>query len=67
MFTQLFARRGLVHVQPRNVVNLSATLRRAYSTPRNLSEGEQNIYAKLTDKFQPTELAVQDVSGAFVH
>ncbi|KAI0347022.1 bola-like protein, partial [Trametopsis cervina] len=28
-----------------------------------LSEGERDIYAKLTDRFSPSELAVQDVSG----
>jgi hypothetical protein len=31
--------------------------------PTNLSEGEKLIYEKLTDKFLPTELAVQDISG----
>lgn len=31
--------------------------------PSNLSEGEQNIYAKLTAKFTPSQLQVQDVSG----
>ncbi|KIK42973.1 hypothetical protein CY34DRAFT_804291 [Suillus luteus UH-Slu-Lm8-n1] len=31
--------------------------------PANLSEGERLIYEKLTDKFLPTELAVQDISG----
>jgi hypothetical protein len=34
------------------------------STPSSdLSEGEQNIYAKLTAKFTPSQLQVQDVSG----
>jgi hypothetical protein len=28
-----------------------------------LSEGERTIYTKLEDKFTPTELLVQDVSG----
>ena len=32
--------------------------------PSNLSEGEQNIYAKLTEKFTPSHVQVQDVSGA---
>ncbi|KAI0092574.1 bola protein, partial [Irpex rosettiformis] len=27
------------------------------------SDGEKDIHAKLTDRFNPTELAVQDVSG----
>ncbi|KAG2151858.1 bola protein [Suillus cothurnatus] len=31
--------------------------------PASLSEGEKLIYDKLTDKFLPTELAVQDISG----
>jgi len=31
--------------------------------PRELSEGEQTICAKLTDRFAPSELLVQDVSG----
>ncbi|KAG1753681.1 bola-like protein [Suillus paluster] len=31
--------------------------------PANLSEGEKLIFNKLTDKFSPTELAVQDISG----
>ncbi|KAJ8588756.1 bola-like protein [Rhizopogon salebrosus TDB-379] len=32
-------------------------------SPANLSEGENLIYKKLTDKFSPTELDVQDISG----
>ncbi|PBL02168.1 bola-like protein [Armillaria gallica] len=31
--------------------------------PTDLSEGEQNIYSKLTQKFSPSQLQVQDVSG----
>ncbi|ESK93784.1 hypothetical protein Moror_1064 [Moniliophthora roreri MCA 2997] len=31
--------------------------------PSDLSEGEQNIYAKLTERFTPSQLQVQDVSG----
>lgn len=39
--------------------------RRAYVTPPpNLDEGEQGIFAKLSEKFSPTELQVMDVSGA---
>jgi len=30
---------------------------------RELSEGEQTIHVKLTDRFAPSELLVQDVSG----
>lgn len=45
----------------------AATQRNAKASngpPSNLSEGEQNIYAKLTAKFTPSEVQVQDVSGA---
>ncbi|CCM01041.1 uncharacterized protein FIBRA_03089 [Fibroporia radiculosa] len=39
-------------------------LARGYvAAPQNLSEGENTIYAKLTEKFSPSELQVQDVSG----
>ncbi|KAI0775420.1 bola protein, partial [Irpex lacteus] len=31
--------------------------------PSGLNDGEKNIYNKLSEKFKPTELAVQDVSG----
>jgi len=34
------------------------------SSPSNLDEGEQAIYDKLSERFQPSELLVQDVSGA---
>ncbi|KAF8803791.1 bola-like protein, partial [Phlegmacium glaucopus] len=36
---------------------------KAFNHFSNLSEGEQNIYAKLTAKFTPSQLQVQDVSG----
>jgi hypothetical protein len=32
--------------------------------PPELDDGEKNIFAKLTDTFAPSELQVQDVSGA---
>lgn len=32
-------------------------------TTAALSEGEQNIYSKLSQKFSPSQLQVQDVSG----
>ncbi|CAA7260254.1 unnamed protein product [Cyclocybe aegerita] len=35
----------------------------ADAPPPGLSEGEQHIYAKLTEKFAPSQLQVQDVSG----
>ena len=34
------------------------------SPPSKLNEGEQVIYDKLSERFQPSELLVQDVSGA---
>ena len=33
------------------------------SSPSKLDEGEQVIYDKLSERFQPSELLVQDVSG----
>jgi len=44
----------------------AATQRNAKASdgpPSNLSEGEQNIYTKLTAKFTPSRVQVQDVSG----
>ncbi|ETW84476.1 hypothetical protein HETIRDRAFT_17930, partial [Heterobasidion irregulare TC 32-1] len=35
----------------------------ASSPPPNLDSGEQVIYHKLTERFKPSELLVQDVSG----
>ncbi|GJE84741.1 bola-like protein [Phanerochaete sordida] len=35
----------------------------AVPPPQGKDEGELNIYNKLNDRFDPTELAVQDVSG----
>lgn len=63
MLAFTFARRRLAQVSHRNVV--AAALPRFYVTqpPPGLDEGEQNIYKKLTSKFSPSELAVQDVSG----
>ncbi|KAK7060267.1 hypothetical protein VNI00_001032 [Paramarasmius palmivorus] len=43
-----------------------ASVRYNQSTPQppsGLSEGEQHIYAKLTERFTPSQLQVQDVSG----
>ncbi|KAF9569395.1 bola-like protein [Agrocybe pediades] len=41
---------------------LSAAPKSSSATP-GLSEGEQLIHDKLTEKFQPSQLQVQDVSG----
>lgn len=42
--------------------------RHAYSTapspPIGLDQGERNIYSKLASRFQPSQLQVQDISGA---
>ncbi|VDC06218.1 unnamed protein product [Peniophora sp. CBMAI 1063] len=44
---------------------LSRPLLRAYSVapPPDLDEGERNIFSKLAERFQPSALNVQDVSG----
>jgi hypothetical protein len=34
--------------------------------PRTLSDGEKTIYDKLSAKFEPSQLQVQDVSGIHV-
>lgn len=41
------------------------SLLRAYSVaaPTGLDMGEKNIFSKLAERFQPTALNVQDVSG----
>ncbi|KAE9405962.1 bola-like protein [Gymnopus androsaceus JB14] len=44
------------------VRRFSATPYVSNITP-NSTEGEQNIHSKLTEKFQPSVLQVQDVSG----
>uniref|UniRef100_A0A8H7Y1J3 Bola-like protein n=1 Tax=Psilocybe cubensis TaxID=181762 RepID=A0A8H7Y1J3_PSICU len=41
----------------------SATSATASTAPPGLSEGEQVIHEKLTAKFAPSQLQVQDVSG----
>ncbi|KAG7097231.1 hypothetical protein E1B28_004602 [Marasmius oreades] len=47
--------------QIRNFSRTSVSLNQ--SLPSALSDGEQSIYAKLTEKFSPSQLQVQDVSG----
>lgn len=41
--------------------------KRSYAVPppQGKDEGELNIYNKLNDRFDPAELAVQDVSGVW--
>lgn len=31
--------------------------------PANLNEGEKHLYGKLFEKFQPSKLVVEDISG----
>jgi hypothetical protein len=33
--------------------------------PASLNEGEKHLYSKLFEKFQPTKLVVEDISGNF--
>jgi hypothetical protein len=47
-----------------NVQRLSSSaLRLTTPAPPPLSEGEQAIHTKLKEKFSPSQLRVQDVSG----
>ncbi|KAH7916699.1 bola-like protein [Hygrophoropsis aurantiaca] len=51
----------------RRLLIVRPSMLRGFSTApppsKPLSDGEQTIYNKLSDKFSPSELAVQDVSG----
>lgn len=61
-----FTRRLFPTLRAVGTFTTAATRRNAKASnnpPSNLSEGEQNIYAKLTAKFTPSQLQVQDVSG----
>jgi hypothetical protein len=42
------------------------TAPRLADTPTAVLEGEKLIHAKLTDRFAPSQLQVQDVSGLFL-
>ncbi|KAF8974676.1 bola protein [Flammula alnicola] len=46
-----------------SVTSLSRNASASASKSVDLLEGEQLIYQKLTDKFEPSQLQVQDVSG----
>jgi hypothetical protein len=59
--TMLTLRRGLAASRAFRRFSTKPTL----PSPANLSEGENLIYKKLTDKFSPTELDVQDISGTY--
>jgi BolA-like protein 3 len=63
MFTQLTRRALAQSLRPGHAVN--AALHRGYASKQSLSEGEQAILDKLTDRFAPTAISVQDVSGVF--
>ena len=59
--------RRLFHI-PRAVGTFTTTAtqrntKASNGPPSNLSEGEQNIYNKLTAKFTPSQVQVLDVSG----
>jgi hypothetical protein len=51
------------HTQTASAASAAGTAAAA-SAPSKLDEGEQAIYDKLSESFQPSELLVQDVSGA---
>ena len=51
--------------QPRPCIAAATYTQAAAATaPSKLDEGEQVIYDKLSERFQTSELLVQDVSGA---
>jgi BolA-like protein 3 len=52
---------SLRHARP---YTATAHTQAAESLPSKLREGEQAIYDKLSERFLPSELLVQDVSGA---
>lgn len=64
MLALTLIRRRLAQV-PARVGVLSRSY--AVQRPPDLDEGEQKIFSKLADKFAPTSLAVQDVSGAYLN
>ena len=62
-----FTRRLFITPRAVGTFTTAATRRNVEASngpPSNLSEGEQNIYAKLSEKFTPSQLEVQNVSGA---
>jgi len=58
----MYALRRLTPVASR-IRYYSAATPLTVSIPLTLSEGEQTIFRKLAENFNPTELKVQDVSG----
>ncbi len=63
MLALAFARRRIASLPAR-----VAFLRRGYVVPPpGLDKGEENIYKKLSERFEPSALAVQDVSGTFIY
>jgi BolA-like protein 3 len=51
-------------LRPRTAAATHTQAASAAAAPSKLDEGEQAIYDKLSERFQPSELLVQDVSGA---
>ncbi|KAK7470957.1 hypothetical protein VKT23_002372 [Stygiomarasmius scandens] len=49
--------------QTRRLSTSARLLNENSTTPTHATEGERNIYEKLTEKFTPSHLKVQDVSG----
>ena len=62
MLALALARRRIFQLPAR-----AALLCRGYvaAPPPGLDKGEENIWRKLSEKFEPTALAVQDVSGMY--
>lgn len=59
MLAFALARRRIAQIPSR-----TALIYRGYvAPPPGLDKGEQNIYKKLAERFSPTALSVQDVSG----
>ena len=50
--------------QVRPYTHIRSVATSSTSSPSKLDKGEQAIYEKLSERFQPSELLVQDVSGA---
>jgi hypothetical protein len=57
----MFATRRRLALQARRLSSRPAP------APRELSAGERVIHSKLTERFTPSELLVQDVSGSAAH
>ncbi|KAH9967745.1 bola protein [Lactifluus volemus] len=56
-------RRSLPSLRQTRPYTAAAHTQTAESSPPKLDDGEQAIYDKLSERFQPSQLLVQDVSG----